>query len=451
MIAGKQLTVNQTGLNCTYNLDSPPAGLGYNGGPVTVNVNSFPGCTWNVNPGPSWIQVTGPTPLPGIGSGPVNLLIAQNSTTTGRQASVQIGNQYLQITQSGVPCSFSLSANNPTQPAGGGSGSVDINTNPGCTWTASASAGFVTPAVTNGSGPMTLNFTVGQNQTGLPRSANLTIVGQSIQVNQNGPVCSYNLVSSPANVPGGGAPSASVAVNTAAGCMWDASSNATWLHITSTGPYNGAVSATYSADANLTGADRFGTLTVAGQPYSVTQPALVCPVALSAPSQPFGEFGGNNGQFTFTTTPPGCNVNIQSFTSWITLGSLIPAGTVNFSVDVNTFAAPRSGSIMVGDQTFTVNQAASSCAYTLTSFASMFSRNGGDGTVPMTFTPAQCGAPPVIVNGPASMITLGPVTSGPGTYTQNFNVGIYLSFINYVRTAQLLINGQIYTVKQTSW
>ena len=52
---------------------------------------------------------------------------------------------------------------------------------------------------------------------------------------------------------------------------------------------------------------------------------------------------------------------------------------------------------------------------------------------------------------PAGMVTLGPVINGAGTYTQNYNVGIYQSFINYVRTTQMLINGQIFTVKQTSW
>jgi hypothetical protein len=46
---------------------------------------------------------------------------------------------------------------------------------------------------------------------------------------------------------------------------------------------------------------------------------------------------------------------------------------------------------------------------------------------------------------------LASVPFGAGTYAQNYSVGLYLSFINYVRTAQLIINGQIYTVKQYSW
>jgi hypothetical protein len=57
----------------------------------------------------------------------------------------------------------------------------------------------------------------------------------------------------------------------------------------------------------------------------------------------------------------------------------------------------------------------------------------------------------VLVNGPPGMLTLTPSTLGAGSYAQNYTVGIYQSFINYVRTTQVVINGQIFTVKQTSW
>ena len=329
---------------------------------------------------------------------------------------------------------------------------MDITTSAGCPWTATSSApSWLVPASTTGTGGATLSFTVAANGTGAARSGVLTIVGQNITVNQSGPACTYSLQSSSANVPGGGG-TGSVGVLTAAGCgPWTAASNApSWLHVTGAATYTGPDSVTYSADANLSGADRFATLTIAGQTFSVTEPALACPVTLGTASSSFGEFGGS-GQFTFTTTPSGCNVTVQSYSSWLTVTSQSPPGTIGFAVASNTYAAGRSGSIMVGDQTYVVNQAPSTCAYTLTSFAANFSRLGGDGGVPMTFTPVQCGAPPVLVNGPPGMVTLTPSTLGAGSYTQNYTVGIYQSFINYVRTTQVVINGQIFTVKQTSW
>ena len=62
------------------------------------------------------------------------------------------------------------------------------------------------------------------------RSGTLTIAGQNITVNQSGPVCSYMLASSSANVPGTGSAGA-IGVVTAAGCgPYTAASNApSWV------------------------------------------------------------------------------------------------------------------------------------------------------------------------------------------------------------------------------
>jgi hypothetical protein len=447
-IAGQTLTVNEAGANCTFSLSSPGTTLGSSGGAASFNVTALNGCAWSADTGPGWISPT--APATGNGNGTVSLSIAPNSAINGRLANVLVGGQRFSVQQSGVPCSFSLSANNPVQSAAGGSGSVDITTNAGCPWTATSSAPtWLVPATNTGTGAGTVSFSVAANGTGAARSAVLTIVGQTITVNQSGPACAYSLQSGSANVPGGGG-SGSLGVITVAGCgPWTAASgDPSWLTVTGGGTGPGSV--TYSAAGNLTGVDRFATLTVAGQTFSVTQPAQACPVTLGSASSSSGEFGGS-GQFTFTTTPSGCNVTVQSYSSWLTVTGQSPPGTISFTVAPNTYAAGRSGSIMVGDQTYVVNQAPSTCAYTLTSFAASFSRLGGDGTVPMTFTPAACGAPPVLVNGPPGMVTLTPGTVGPGSYTQNYTVAIYQSFINYVRIAQMVINGQIFTVKQTSW
>ena len=143
-------------------------------------------------------------------------------------------------------------------------------------------------------------------------------------------------------------------------------------------------------------------------------------------------------------------MNIQSYASWITITDTSTQGLVEYSVSANTYAAPRSGTIWVNDQAFIVTQDASSCAYDLSSFLGSFGQNGGNGQIPMNFG-GQCGPPPILVNAPPGMITLGPLNSTTTTYTQNYNVSLYLSFINYVRTGQLSVNGQIYTVKQNSW
>ena len=70
----------------------------------------------------------------------------------------------------------------------------------------------------------------------------------------------------------------------------------------------------------------------------------------------------------------------------------------------------------------------------------------------MTFAPVACGPPAVSFNSPPGMITPGSLTLGGGLFTQFYSVGIYNSFINYIRAAQISVQGQIvYSVKQTSY
>ncbi|MFS8087376.1 MAG: BACON domain-containing protein, partial [Acidobacteriota bacterium] len=65
---------------------------------------------------------------------------------------------------------------------------------------------------------------------------------------------------------------ASVAVTTGGGCAWTGSANASWITVLSgaTGSGNGVLS--YSAAAN-SGAARTGTLTIAGQTFTINQAA----------------------------------------------------------------------------------------------------------------------------------------------------------------------------------
>ncbi len=145
---------------------------------------------------------------------------------------------------------------------------------------------------------------------------------------------------------------------------------------------------------------------------------------------------------------------VLSYASWIHIDTATYAGSdgsVAIGVDASTYAAVRNGVVKVGDRDYIVTQAASTCSYTLTSFGATFYRLGGSGSAPVAFAPPSCGPPPVLVNAPPGMVTLGSVDTGAGTYTQNYTVGGYTPFINYVRTGQLLFSGQLYTVKQSSW
>jgi Zn-dependent metalloprotease len=85
-----------------------------------------------------------------------------------------------------------------------------------------------------------------------------------------GGTCSFSISPTSASQPAAGG-TGSVSVTAGAGCNWTAASNATFITITagSSGSGNGTVS--YSVSANTSSSSRTGTLTIAGQTFTVTQ------------------------------------------------------------------------------------------------------------------------------------------------------------------------------------
>ena len=83
-----------------------------------------------------------------------------------------------------------------------------------------------------------------------------------------------------------------VTVTAGAGCNWTANSNANWITVTSgaSGTGNGAVA--FSVGPNA-GAARTGTVSIAGQTFTVTQAAFVCTYSINPTSLTVPTAGGN--------------------------------------------------------------------------------------------------------------------------------------------------------------
>ena len=84
----------------------------------------------------------------------------------------------------------------------------------------------------------------------------------------------------------------SVGVAAGTGCTWSAVSNAGWITLTGTISGSGNGTVPYSVAANSTTSARTGTLTVAGQTFTVNQAALACSYTLSSASQSVAAGGG---------------------------------------------------------------------------------------------------------------------------------------------------------------
>ena len=181
--------------------------------------------------------------------------------------------------------------------------------------------------------------------------------GQIFSAKQNGIECTYSLSYPSVNVRPSGR-TGSVNVITQAGCPWTAVSNVPWIVITSgsSGTGNGTVVFTVLPN---TGEARTGTLTIAGQTFTVFQTSGIeaCMITLPSATLEFGAAGGS-GAFS-VEIDSGCPWTATTTASWITIvdGNGVGDGSVSFVVARNTGPA-RSATISVNGQVFNITQAA---------------------------------------------------------------------------------------------
>jgi hypothetical protein len=255
---------------CRFDLGPASQSVSAGGGAGSVNVSVLSECAWTATTDVSWISLT--PPLTGNGNGTVAFTVAPNGGDQ-RTGSVIIGGQRSVVTQAAPvasPCDYRIAPTSQNIGATGGAGTVAVSAQGGCAWTASSTAAWITvTAGSTGRGNGSVAFSVAAN-TGASRTGTLTIAGETFTVTQAAaPPCSYSISPDKQKVdatPGTG----TVAVSTASHCTWTATSNATWITITSGASGTGNGTVTFRV-GNNNGEKRKGTLTVAGRTAEVEQ------------------------------------------------------------------------------------------------------------------------------------------------------------------------------------
>jgi uncharacterized protein (TIGR03437 family) len=439
-IAGQTFTVTQSGLQCTYAIAPTSQNLTASGGNGNVNVTALNGCAWTAASNAAFIAIN--SGAAGNGNGTVNFSIAANPNTVARTGTLTVAGQTFTVSQDALACSYAIAPPSQTIEAVGGSGSVNVTTPNGCAWTATSNAAFITigsGAAGNGNG--TVNFTVAANPNATVRTGTLTVAGQTFTVAQTALACSYAIAPTSQTVEASGG-NGSINVTAPNGCTWAATSNAAFITVNSGASGNGNGAVSFSVSANPTATQRTGTLTVAGQTFTVTQSGQPCTYTIAPSNQSFAASGGT-GNLNVTALA-GCNWTATSNAAFITINSGATGsgnGAVGFTVAANTAAMPRTGTLTIAGQTFTVTQA-EQCAYTLTRTSQAFEANGGDGTVSVTTTNA-CGWTAV---SNAAFISITGGASGTGSGPVNFTVAANPG--TTTRTGTLTIAGQTFTVTQ---
>ena len=288
-------------------------------------------------------------------------------------------------------CTYSISPSARTISASGGSGAVDVASNAGCPWTAVSNASWmIITSNSSGSASGTVNYSVSGNLSSASRTGTLTIAGTTFALTQSGAACTYSI--SPANrtLTSAGGTTGSVSVTAPTGCTWSASSGASWITITSGSNGSGNGTCGYSVTANPGTSSRTGSLTIAGQTFSITQAGISCSFSLSPASQSFTSTAGTGS--VNVAAPTGCSWSASTGASWITITSGSNGsgnGTCGYSVAPNSGTSSRTGSLTVAGQTFTINQSGVSCSFSISPASRSLDSAGGTGTINVT-APSGC-------------------------------------------------------------
>ena len=135
-------------------------------------------------------------------------------------------------------------------------------------------------------------------------------------------------------------------------------SNAAFISVTSGATGSGSGSVGFRVSSNTSASSRAGTLTIAGQTFTVTQNGStpVCTFVLSPKSQEMG-FPASSGSIQ-VVADGGCAWSASVDVEWLTLTSSsgTGAGRITFTVAKNKKAKSRTATITVAGESVTVTQ-----------------------------------------------------------------------------------------------
>src|SRR5262245_52791217 len=449
IVNGQRARIRQDAAACRFELSTAEQTVPATGGIGRITFTAAAGCAWSAQADAAWVELTGGTT--GTGAGSVAYAIASNPGTSTRSASIVVAGQTLKVTQQAdvaVPppaCSVTVTPRDVTLLASGANNSsISVTAAASCNWSASSDASWISlTGRTSGTGSGTVTFSVASN-SGVARSGQLTIGDQTVSVNQAATdTCSYTVTPLTTSVVASGGAGPQVTIDTQTGCAWTVASNATWLSITSATGGSGDTSVSFNASTNP-GAARSGTLTVAGQTVTVSQPSASCSYSASPPTISIAA-GGSTGSAVSVTASAGCAWTAGSNVSWISIASGASGtgnGTVTIAVAANSSAA-RSGTVTIAGQTVTVNQAAAPCTFSLSS-TTLSVAAGGGATGPVAVT-TGAGCTWTATSNASSWLSITAGASGTGNGGVSINAA---ANTGAARTGTLTVANQTVTVNQ---
>src|SRR5215210_1138467 len=322
------------GAGCQSALNPPSAQVG-SGGALGYVINletSSSGCKWLAQSHTPWIRVISASE--GQGSGPVEIDVEANPSSSPRAGVLTIAGRSYQVNQDGVPCVAAVSPGQLIVPSRGAT-DLGVTVSSLCSWQTGLIPWWITlkQSVPGEEGYVLLD--VAANTAGTPRSGSFLVAGQSVRIDQEACTSTNSLLPTSASVGPAGATGLTTKLTVPGGCAWTAGSNASWLTRTSAASGAGSATVTYNVAALGSNPARTGTLSIGGVTFTVTQDNA-CSFSIAPASNSFGS-GGGTGSVSLTGKI-GCTWSAVSGASWITITqgtSGNGSATVSYSVAAN--------------------------------------------------------------------------------------------------------------------
>lgn len=284
-IATQAHTVTQQGrpAGCTLSLTPESVDLPKDAASGTFAVNLQGGCAWTAVSNADWLLVT--SSPNGSGSGTVSYAVSRNNAITSRTGAIAVGQETFIVRQQGdvANCQFTVTpvAFEPCMSAT--TLRVTVTTDAVCQWTATPVAGWIGVSRASGTGPATVDLSVGDNYDA-PREGivqfrwDTPTLGQNVRVAQAG--CSYAVTRDAFSFTAtGGTGTFDVlqqSIPTVCGgplqdrCIWSAVSDVPWITITSSMPRAGDQPVAFVVAAN-SGPARTGRITLRDRVVVISQ------------------------------------------------------------------------------------------------------------------------------------------------------------------------------------
>ena len=243
-------------------------GNGATNGNVTVTTQSA--CAWTASSGCDWVHIT--AGASGTGNGSVAYSVDTNPTCTARNCTLTIAGKTFTVRQAAGIGSFAIAPTENTLGPDADGGTVLVAaSSPDCGWAATESYPWIqiTSGAT-GTGNGSVTYTVDANPNCISRTGLVAIAGKMLTVIQAAGAGTYSITpTNRAHV--FGRSSATVTVNAGLGCAWTAINNDGWIIINSGSNGFGGGLVSYSVLSNSDLASRTGSVTIAGNTFTVMQ------------------------------------------------------------------------------------------------------------------------------------------------------------------------------------